>query len=107
ESLPLILLSLIGLGVTFEQFIRSLFRYYLRRNPDATVSNYVDHLVPKLGWIAPWLVFAWAWNFFFEYEGDAFKMQYGIEQLWYVFGVILFLMTVMPRSRSEKVSSEK
>lgn len=107
ESLPLILLSIIGLGVTLEQFVRSLFRYYLRRKPDASVSVYADHLVPKLAWIAPWLVFAWAWSFFFEYEGDAFKMQYGIEQMWYVFAGIIAFMTLMPRPKEEAVAAGK
>ncbi|MEX0650124.1 MAG: hypothetical protein WD200_03920 [Candidatus Andersenbacteria bacterium] len=98
ESLPLILFSLIGLGVTLEQFIRSLLRHYSRTH---SVAGVVDHVLPKLGWGAPWLVFWWAWQFFFEYEGAAFTSQYGISWLWYAFGGIIALMTILPRSESE------
>jgi hypothetical protein len=101
ESLPLILLSLIGLGVVFEQFVRSLFRK-IGNAPSRPATMLSDHFIPKLGWIFPWLVFWWAWGFFFEYEGEPF-MRYGIRWLWYLYAVVLVLLTVSPRPRSERI----
>ncbi len=101
ESLPLIFLALIGLGSAVEQFIRSFFRH-IKGRPSASVIFFVDHIMPKLGWIVVWGVFGWAWSFFFEYEGDAF-MKYGIPILWYAFGFLLFVYTVFPRHASEKI----
>jgi len=87
ESLPLILLALIGLGVALERFIAVLYDRFF---------------VPKLAWIFPWLGFAWAWNFFFEYEGAAFIDRFGIRFLWYVFALVLLLMTIVPGGKTRK-----
>ncbi len=101
ESLPLILLSLIGLGIICEQLIRTVWRTKLTA-PSRAFAITVDHVIPKLGWIAPWAIFAWAWQFFFEYEGAAF-MAYGITWLWYLFAVLLALLTIIPRPKSERI----
>ncbi|MEX1112780.1 MAG: hypothetical protein WEC84_04925 [Candidatus Andersenbacteria bacterium] len=102
ESLPLILLSILGMGVTLEQLIRSMLRW-LEHTKAGLVNVWVEQLVPKLGWIAAWAVFMWAWNFFFEYEGAAFIDQYGIGWLWHAFAGLLVLLTVLPRSKGEAI----
>lgn len=67
ESLPLILLSLLGVGFSLKK---------------------------KIFWILPLAVFWWAWDFFSEYEGSAF-MAYGIWMLWPLFGGILLLSSLL------------
>ncbi|MEK7499257.1 MAG: glycosyltransferase family 39 protein, partial [Patescibacteria group bacterium] len=61
ESLPLILLSLLGVGFSLKK---------------------------KILWLIPLGIFWWAWSFFSEYEGEAF-MRYGIRQLWWLFGILI------------------
>ena len=94
ESLPLILLSLVGFGMAAEQFIRSVMQRVVR---SFALRNHFafQYIMPRLGWLAAWAVFGWAWNFFFEYEGSVF-WRYGILELWYVFGGVLTLMILMP-----------
>lgn len=100
ESLPLILLSVLGLGFVSERFIRDAFakgQEILKTSVPTIISEYVT---PKLGWISAWVVFWWAWSFFSEYEGAAF-MRYGIAELWYCFAGILLLVTFLPRPKSQ------
>lgn len=87
EGMPLILLSILGLGFSLEYSLRAL----LGRVPDVPYQ----HIVARLAWALAWLVYAWAWQFFFEYEGAAF-MQYGITALWWIFGGILTVATLWP-----------
>lgn len=61
ESLPLILVSLLGLGFSLKK---------------------------KILWIIPFGVYWWAWGFFQEYEGEGF-MKFGIPILWLLFGLLL------------------
>lgn len=79
ESLPFILLSLVGLGVAGERLAR----------------RWLQPLLAKLAWVAPAAVFCWAWWFFFEYEGSAFH-RFGILELWYLFVVVLLLVALWP-----------
>ncbi len=79
ESLPLILLSLIGLGVAGERWAR----------------RWVQPVVAKLAWLLPAAIFYWAWWFFFEYEGAVFH-RFGILELWYIFPAVLLLLAVWP-----------
>lgn len=72
ESLPLILLSLLGVGFSFKK---------------------------KVLWLIPLGVFWWAWSFFSEYEGAAF-MKYGISMLWPLFFVLLVLAAFLPRKNT-------
>lgn len=74
ESLPLILLSLLGLGFSLKK---------------------------KILWIIPFGVYWWAWGFFAEYEGEGF-MQFGIPLLWWLFGVVLLVALLTPSSKGEK-----
>ncbi len=101
ESLPIILLLCLGLGVTGEQWVRSFFRVD-QEKPSRGMVFLADHLIPRLGWIPALVVFWWAWGFFSEYEGQAF-MFWGIPLMWYVFGLILFVAILLPRLREEAI----
>ncbi len=80
ESLPLILLSLLGLGFSLKK---------------------------KIFWLIVLGIFWWAWSFFAQYEGEGF-MRYGIPTLWWLFGVLLLVATMLrtpsrsPLSKGEK-----
>lgn len=95
ESLPLILLTVMGLGISLERLLLLLTRR-LR----------LHHLLSKLGWIFALLVFWWAWGFFTEYEGSAF-MRFGIPWLWYAFLGVITLGIVLPRPQNQIVQLEK
>lgn len=101
ESLPLILLACIGLGMVGEQAIRAFFRSG-KEMPEPYVALLADHLVPKLGWIPALVFFGWAWDFFTEYEGQAF-MFWGIPWLWVVMALVLFVMMVLSRSAEDGI----
>lgn len=101
ESLPIILLLCLGLGVTGEQWVRSFFRVD-KDKPSPGIAFLADHLLPKLGWVLPLVVFWWAWGFFSEYEGQAF-LFWGIPWMWYVFGLILLVAVLLPRLREEQI----
>lgn len=77
ESLPLILLSLVGLGF----------------------SGFSTPGVGKWSRMAFWLVsltvYYWAWSFFSEYEGEGF-MKYGIPLLWPLFGIVILSAALTP-----------
>ncbi len=79
ESLPLILLSLLGLGFSLNK---------------------------KLLWIIPLGVYWWAWGFFAEYEGEGF-MRFGIPTLWPLFGAALLISALLTPSRSPSYEGEK
>jgi len=99
ESLPFIIFSVMGLGIVFEQMIRAFFR---KIPPVSSRITYfgLDYALPLLGWIPAWLMFGWGWRFFFEYEGEVF-FGYGIEELWFLFGLLLLVFTFLPRPKSE------
>lgn len=82
ESLPLILLAMIGLGVALE----------------GVATRGLNFLVAKTVWIIPFIVFWWAWGFFSEYEGSS-AMVYGMRELWYVMAAVLVLVAVLYRGR--------
>jgi 4-amino-4-deoxy-L-arabinose transferase-like glycosyltransferase len=74
ESLPLILLSLLGLGFSLKK---------------------------KILWIIPLTAYWWAWSFFAEYEGEGF-MRYGIPTIWWLFGIVLLIGIASPKVKSLK-----
>ncbi len=76
ESLPLILLSLLGVGFSLKK---------------------------KILWLIPLGVFWWAWSFFSEYEGNAF-MQYGITTLWPLFGILLVIGAALSKKEPWKAA---
>lgn len=99
ESLPLILLSVLGLGFSLEY----LLRVVLERVPELPRRD----VTARLGWLASWIVFIWAWRFFNEYEGAAF-MQYGIPWLWWAFGLLLTIATLWPqRAGRQKIPAQE
>ena len=99
ESLTLILLFVLGMGVAGEAFIRSISRIF--STPVASWKRWtVDAVLPKLAWLPAWIVFWWAWSFFNEYEGSAF-MFWGVPTLWLAFAALLLLITVLPKSLYE------
>lgn len=94
EGMPLILLSILGLGFSLEYALRAL----LTKIPDIAYKP----VLVRFAWVLAWLVFIWAWRFFFEYEGAVF-MRYGITFLWWAFGGLLAVATFWPDAmRAEK-----
>ncbi|MBI1833768.1 MAG: hypothetical protein HYR90_02990 [Candidatus Andersenbacteria bacterium] len=87
ESLPLILLSIIGLGFSLEYFLLTFITSFGKVPGAKTIS--------RLGWLPAWAAFWWAYQFFFEYEGEAF-MQWGIPLLWSAFAVVLVIAMIWP-----------
>ena len=83
ESLSLILLSVIGLGVALERFVN-----------DASGSRLT---YSKLAWLIPLAIFWWAWGFFSEYEGSS-VMVFGMWELWYAMAAIVLFIAVLPRT---------
>lgn len=86
ESLPLILLALLGLGVAGERLMK----------------KWVQPWLAKLMWLLPAIVFWWAWWFFFAYEGSAFH-RFGILELWYLFAAALVIAALWSEQNSEKI----
>lgn len=90
ESLPFILLSLIGLGVMIEQWLK-------RSIPKITqaISAGWLYIFTRLAWVPSVLIFWWAWNFFVEHErGDYMVLKMSL--LWWVMGGLLFTCTLWP-----------
>ena len=84
ESLPIILLSLLGLGFYLQDAAASLFK------KSKTI------IFSRIAWIIPLGIFWWAWDFFSQYEGSKF-MKYGITQLWWLFAIVLLAAIALPR----------
>jgi len=106
ESLPLIIASLLGFGLLLESFIREAIRRSLKASPARFKAFLLGYLIPKLFWVLPGGVFAWAGLFFFQYEGSVFIDKGGMRYLWYAFVVTLVLIAIWPRTRKEKVILE-
>ncbi|HSX24417.1 MAG TPA: glycosyltransferase family 39 protein, partial [Candidatus Andersenbacteria bacterium] len=83
ESLPIILLSLLGVGFYLQDAVASVFKK----------SKVI--IFSRIAWIVPLGIFWWAWDFFSQYEGSKF-MKYGITQLWWLFGVVLIGAILLP-----------
>ena len=98
ESLPIILLSMLGVGFYLQNAIASFFK------KSKTV------LFSRISWIIPLGIFWWAWDFFSQYEGAKF-MKYGIPTLWWLFGITLIGAILLPglavRSSNAKRTSEE
>ncbi|MBI3251597.1 MAG: hypothetical protein HYZ62_01665 [Candidatus Andersenbacteria bacterium] len=96
ESLPLILLFALGMGVAGEAAVRSVSRI-LAASLLSWKRWVADTVLPKAAFLPAWIVFWWAWSFFSEYEGSAF-MFWGVPMLWTAFAVLLLLLTLLPKS---------
>lgn len=100
ESLPLILLALLGWGWLLEAWLRSQLRSAFTQKPNRRILFIVDQVGPKVLWLLPLIAFWWCFNFFFEYEGEAF-MFWGIPSLWYAMGGVIILAMLWPRAPHE------
>jgi len=90
ESLPLILLAVLGLGFVGERVVARLLRPSI---PLRARNDGIARLLAKVGWVVPVLAFGWAWSFFKEYEGSPI-MVFGMWQLWWGMLVVVVLMVV-------------
>ncbi|MBI3255661.1 MAG: glycosyltransferase family 39 protein [Candidatus Andersenbacteria bacterium] len=105
ESLPLIFLFVLGVGLTWETAIRhSLQR--LQARLDKSFHFLIGYVAPKLGWIVALPIYFWAWGFFNEYEGKAFRF-WAIPELWVVFGAMLVVVLFLPRPGREQSTSKQ
>jgi hypothetical protein len=103
ESLPLILLALVGWGMLLERFLRWLLRDAVTEESSSMAIWWLDHVAPKLGWVLPWLGFWWARSFFFEYEGEPFLSMGGMRLLWWGFVGVMTVATLWPREQGEGI----
>lgn len=101
ESMIVILLAMLGLGVAGERVVRAIFQY-LPQQPSREIYLLIDKIVPKLGWLPALLLFVWAWSFFLEYEGAAFHI-FGIPWLWWAMAGILLLAVLLPRLSEDRL----
>jgi 4-amino-4-deoxy-L-arabinose transferase-like glycosyltransferase len=85
ESLPIILLSMLGVG------------FYLQDTTRALLTKTRALFISRIIWIIPLGIFWWAWDFFSQYEGAKF-MKYGIPTLWWLFGIVLLVSVLLPRT---------
>lgn len=117
ESLPLILLSLIGWGLLLEKAMRKTITHWLeswRLNLFSKIGNFI---LPRLIWILPAWVLWWGMSFFFEYEGEVFHEFGGIRWIWLficllvglaaLWPVKLFRLPVTKNSETEVVKSKQ
>lgn len=101
ESMVLIWLAALGLGIAGERAIRSVFQY-LKRRPRRKIFVLLDKVLPKVGWLPALLMFGWAWSFFNEYEGAAFHIL-GIPWLWWMMGLSLLIFALWPRLQEDSL----
>lgn len=94
ESLPIILLSMLGVGFYLQQAIASFSK------KSKTI------LLSRISWIIPLSIFWWAWDFFSQYEGAKF-MKYGIPTLWWLFGITLIGALFLPSLTAQGSKSEQ
>lgn len=94
ESLPIIFLSMLGIGFYLQDAAMSLFKK----------SKAI--LLTRVAWIIPLGIFWWAWNFFSQYEGAKF-MKYGIPTLWWLFGIVLLVSTLFAPRPNPPLSKER
>lgn len=101
ESLPFILLALIGWAVLIERFAGVLISKYVPK-----ISDSLRRSLLLFVWIIPALVGWWAWGFFFEYEGEPFVSIWGMRWLWIAGATVYFVVAVLSgEGRSSKQGS--
>ncbi len=97
ESLPIILLSMLGVGFYLQDALKNLTQPLLRK----------ERGLSRVAWLIPLGIFWWAWDFFSQYEGSKF-MKYGITQLWWLFGIVLVYAALFaPHAHQEQERGTK
>lgn len=99
ESLPLVMLSLIGWGIMIENAFWTAIKE-LRVPVSQKVQFIYRQILPKLAWILPAAVLWWAWRFFSEYEGALFFDMSGMKLLWLGTAAIGAVVAIWPRYES-------
>ncbi|MCE9643575.1 MAG: glycosyltransferase family 39 protein [Candidatus Andersenbacteria bacterium] len=94
ESLPIILLSMLGVGFYLQDAFASLFK------------KTKALLLSRIAWVIPLGIFWWAWDFFSQYEGAKF-MKYGVPTLWWLFGITLIGALFLPSITAQESKSER
>ena len=92
ESLPLIMLAVLGLGLAGERLIA---KWLVRVEWLHNGARWRLNAWQKLAWIIPLLVYSWAWSFFKEYEGSSL-MLFGMEWVWWGMLAVIVLMAAWP-----------
>ncbi|MEO6078045.1 MAG: hypothetical protein ABIP54_04620, partial [Candidatus Andersenbacteria bacterium] len=93
ESLPIILLSMLGFGFYLQDLLTSFFLPLFKGELEGVWSR----VLPRISWLIPLGIFWWAWDFFSQYEGAKF-MKYGIPTLWWLFGVVILVAIALLRA---------
>ncbi len=107
ESLPIILLAVLGWGFLGERFMAAglvkITQAWKRKGFWFAAGRY---LFIKAGWVLPVWLFVWAWRFFSEYEGSS-MMFFGMERLWAAMFFVVVVMAVLPYGKSEQEDSRE
>lgn len=101
ESMPLIMLSILGLGFAGEILILSI----LKRFGTSDIKSSIKCLLQKTGWIIPLLMFFWAWSFFKEYEGTP-AMYGGMWWLWWAILAVIIIFIALPARQNKKQTTK-
>lgn len=102
ESLPLIILGVVGWGILLEKTIRRSLRAAMASRFSDGAFAILSLILPKIVWFAPGALFWWAWSFFQEYEGAVFHDMGGVRQLWYAFSLVIFVIAIWPRDNTKE-----
>lgn len=102
ESLPLIMLAVVGLGFAGERLIHRMIRQY-QQGEDGTIGRI--NILQKLAWIIPAVAYVWAWSFFREYEGSSI-MVFGMARLWWAMLIVIILIAVWPAGIGRKTKQK-
>ncbi|HBE89911.1 MAG: hypothetical protein A3E37_03285 [Candidatus Andersenbacteria bacterium RIFCSPHIGHO2_12_FULL_46_9] len=107
ESLPLIMLAVLGLGFAGERLASSLVGQMEWWQGGL---GWRQNVVQKLFWIIPVMVYSWAWSFFQEYEGSSI-MVFGMYRLWWAMLLVIVFMAAWPsgvrENKNEKIRNNK
>lgn len=98
ESLPLIMLAILGLGFAGERLIYRMVQQY-KGGKNGLIWRM--NILQKLAWIIPLITYSWAWSFFREYEGSSI-MVFGMARLWWAMLIVIILIAVWPSGISGK-----
>jgi hypothetical protein len=100
EALPLIMLSVLGLGIIGERLVIQL----LHNRKWIQSPAWLMFAGQKLAWIVPIIVYSWAWSFFNEYEGTS-MMVMGMQWLWWAMLAVIVFIAAWPEDESPSIIS--